>query len=247
MEISAVVAIAAVLVLGSVVSRLYGAVTVYEYQRAILYRNGSVAVVWNQGRHRYFKPHSNVQVVDLRKSLLALPGQEVLTKDNVNLKLSLVGFYEIADPVSALHRSQSYTSEFYSVAQLALRDLVGQYTLDDLLEKKSELDAKLLSTASDGALPLGLKVSQLAIKDVMLPSNLKRAYSAVLEAKKEAQRQLEQARGEQAVLRSLANSAGLFEGNPALLQARVFQALSSGNNTIVFGADDALALKGKKP
>lgn len=72
----------------------------------------------------------------------------------------------------------------------------------------------------------------------MLPANLKKAFSGILEARKESQTQLEKARGEQAVLRNLANAAGLYETNPQLLQARIIQTLANGNNTIVFGAEE---------
>lgn len=72
----------------------------------------------------------------------------------------------------------------------------------------------------------------------MLPANLKKAFAGILEAKKEAQKQLEKARGEQAVLRNLANSSAMFDGNPMLLQARIIQSLSNGNNTVIFNAPD---------
>ena len=72
----------------------------------------------------------------------------------------------------------------------------------------------------------------------MLPANLKKAFSGIIEAKKEAQTQLEKARGDQAVLRNLANAAGLYDANPQLLQARIIQTLANGNNTIVFGANE---------
>ena len=231
----------------SLAANLFAIVTVYEYQRAVFYRDGSVSRVLGAGTHRYLKRRASVQIVDMRRTMLTLPGQEILTKDNVNLKLSVAGAYEICDPVRALHGSQHYLMELYSVAQIALRDAVGLLALDDLLEKRAELDAKLLAGVSEGAAVLGLTVTALSVKDIMLPANLKRAYSAVLEARKEAQRQLEQARGEQAVLRSLANAASLYEGSPTLLQARVIQALAAGNNSIVFGADGTLAPRDKKP
>ena len=120
---------------------------------------------------------------------------------------------------------------------------VKQRRLDQLLEKKSALDAKLFEKMLVAAEDLGVTMATLAIRDVMLPANLKRAFAGALEAQKDAQRQLEVARGEQAVLRSLANSAKLYESNPSLLQARVIQALSNGNNSIVFGADDKISLK----
>jgi regulator of protease activity HflC (stomatin/prohibitin superfamily) len=121
---------------------------------------------------------------------------------------------------------------------LALRDLVAMTTIDELLEKKTEADAQLLASAATRAERLGLRISALALRDIVLPANLKKAFAAALEAQKDAQRQLEAARGEQAALRSLAISSKMHENNPALLQARLIQALSSGANTIVFNGDD---------
>lgn len=175
--------------------------------------------------------------MDKRKTILSLPGQDILTRDNINLKLSLAGFYELTDPARARHASQNYAAELYSHAQLSLRDTIASFTLDELLEKKGEIDALLLEKIADKAQAIGCTVSTLAVRDIMLPANLKKAFSGILETKKEAQIQLEKARGEQAVLRSLANAAQLFDSNPQLLQARVIQTLSNGNNTIVFGAD----------
>lgn len=247
MEVILIAALAALVVAGFLIARLFSTLTIYEYQRGIFYRDGVFAGVKGAGKYRYWKARSSVQVVDVRKAMLAIPGQEILTKDNINLKISLVGAYEISDPVRALHGSLSYVADLYSLAQVVLRDLVAQVTMDELLEKQRDLDAKLLAAVSEGAAQLGITVGQLAVKDIMLPANLKRAFSAVLEAKKDSLRQLEQARGEQAVLRSLANSSALYENNPSLLQARLVQALSAGNNSIVFGGDGKVVVKDAKP
>lgn len=221
----------------------FSSVTIFEFQKGLLYRKGRFVKLLGPGKHRYLKKHSVVQVVDTRKTLVTLPGQEILTKDNVNIKITLSGFYEVCDPVKARHASENYIAEFYNLAQMALRSLAGNATIEELLEKKGEIDAQLLAGVADKAMEIGLKVSALAVKDIMLPANLKKAFSGVLEAQKEAQRQLEKVRGEQAVLRNLANASGMYESNPMLLQARLIQALSTGNNSIVFNADEKLAVK----
>lgn len=225
--------------------RLFDFLTIYEFQKGILYKNGSFVKILDAGKHYYHKSNSMIHVLDIRKNLINLPGQEVLTKDNVSIKITLVGFYEITDPIKAVHQSGNYVTEFYNLSQIVLRNLVGAVSIDELLEKKGEIDAQLLAGVSEKAKDLGLTVSTLSVKDIMLPANLKKAFSGILEARKEAQRQLEKARGEQAVLRSLANSSGMYESNPMLLQARLVQALSTGNNNIVFNVDDKITLKEK--
>ena len=227
-------------------SRFFAVVTIYDYQKGLFYKKGSFVKILSAGKYYYLKSNSAIEVIDTRKTLVTLPGQEILTKDNVNIKITLVGFYEVTDPVQAKHQSENYVTEFYNLSQIILRDLVGAVTIDELLEKKGEIDTQLLTNISEKVKGLGLTISSLAVKDIMLPANLKRAFSGILEAQKEAQRQLEKARGELAVLRNLANSSGMYETNPMLLQARLVQALSTGNNSIVFNADDKMTIKDKQ-
>lgn len=226
--------------------RCFVSVTIFEFQKGLLYKKGAFVKTLSAGKYHYIKSRSTIEVVDTRKTMLTLPGQEILTKDNVNIKITLVGFYEVSDPVKAKHQSENYMTEFYNISQIMLRELVGAITIDELLEKKGALDTQLLTGISEKVKGIGLSVSILSVKDIMLPANLKKAFSGILEAQKEAQRLLEKARGEQAVLRNLANSSGMYESNPMLLQARLIQSLATGNNSIVFSADDKLAVKEKQ-
>lgn len=221
---------AGVLLLGL---KLVASVTVYEFQRGLLYRNGAFSRILGPGKYYYFRPVTTVDILDIRKKLVTLSSQEILTKDPVNVKITLAGFYEIVDPVKARHAAEHYITEFYNHAQLLLRDIVSTLPLDTLVEKTGEIDEQLLTGISEKAEELGLAVTRLAIKDIMLPASLKKAYSGVIEAQKEAQRLLEKTRGEQAALRSLANSSKMYDANPELLQARLIQALESGGNTLV--------------
>lgn len=219
-------------------ARKVSKVVVYDFQKGLLYKKGTFVKVLGAGRYSFIKGGTDIQIVDTRRMMLALAGQEILTKDNISLKMSLVGFYEVTDPVKAKHGSQNYISEIYNLAQVALRESAAAYTIDELLEKKAELDDQLLVRIKDKAAVLGVTFAQLSVRDIMLPANLKKAFSGIIEAKKEAQTQLEKARGEQAVLRNLANAAGLYDANPQLLQARIIQTLANGNNTVVFGTSD---------
>lgn len=243
MEYAFVFAVVAVLAGLSIYSRVFGRAFIYQYQQGLMYRDGKFVKLLEPGLYRYHKSRTEIVAMDKRKVMLNLPGQDILTRDNINLKVSLAGTYEVTDAARARHASQNYVAELYSHAQISLRDAIAGFTLDELLEKKGEIDALLLAKVADKAEAIGCTVSGLSVRDIMLPANLKKAFSGILEAKKEAQTQLEKARGEQAVLRSLANAAQLFESNPHLMQARVIQTLSNGNNTVVFGADGKLATK----
>jgi hypothetical protein len=107
------------------------------------------------------------------------------------------------------------------------------------LEKRSDNDSEIFVRVSEEANGLGFSLIKLVIRDVILPPNLKKAFAGVLETKREAQRKLEEAPGEHAVLRKLANAPALFQQNPMLHQTRLMQALSSSNNSVVLNVDGA--------
>lgn len=222
--------------------------TIYDYQAGLLYKNGKLDSKIGAGRYKTYTPTTYIHVVDLRPTTMTLSGQDILTKDNVNLKLSMTGTYQIIDVVMAAHSNESAVSALYNDAQMVLRDVIANRTFEEVLEKRSDIDAELLARVSEDAKKLGMELSKLAVRDVILPANLKKAYAGVLEAQKEAQRKIEEARGEHAVLRNLANASQMFAQNPMLYQARLLQALSSGNNSVVLNIDGAkIEAKPAKP
>jgi regulator of protease activity HflC (stomatin/prohibitin superfamily) len=177
-------------------------------------------------------------MMDLRKTSIGVPGQEVLTADSVGLKLSLLLTYQVADPAKAAHESQNWYCDLYNAAQLAARAVVGGVSVEALLTQRLDISAQLLARVQPEAAKIGVGVLALEVKDAMLPNDLKRAFADVLKAKQEGQAALERARGESASLRNLANAARVLEGNPALMNLRLIQSLSaaqSAGNTLVFG------------
>jgi regulator of protease activity HflC (stomatin/prohibitin superfamily) len=183
--------------------RSFAQEAVFGHQRGLLYRNGRLQKEVGPARHRFLKAFGRLDIYDVRRQPLILAGQEILTRDNISARVSLV----------------------------------GALSLEELLTKRGDLDAGLLADVAEKAKALGFELPALAIRDVMLPANLKRALAGVLEAKKHAERNLEKARGEQAVLRSLANSSKIYDGYPALLQARRIEAMAQGKNSIIFGGE----------
>jgi regulator of protease activity HflC (stomatin/prohibitin superfamily) len=182
--------------------------------------------------------HWTVHPVDLRRSLMAVAGQDVLTADNVSLKLSLVVSYQVAEPVKAAHETQNWMGDLYHAAQLALRAVVNAVPVESLLSQRLEIAGQLLTRVQPETSKIGVTVHAVEVKDVMFPAELKRAFADVLKAKQEGQAALERARGESASLRNLANAARLMEGNPALLNLRLIQSVTAaqaGGNTLVLG------------
>jgi regulator of protease activity HflC (stomatin/prohibitin superfamily) len=136
-----------------------------------------------------------------------------------------------------VHDTANFTHDLHMAVQLALREVVAELTLDDLMAARKTLDAEVLKRATEKVTSIGLALKDLAIRDIILPASLKKSLSGVIEAQKDTLKNLEKVRGEHAVLRSLANAASLYKDNPALLNARLIQTLEQGGNTIVFGAD----------
>ena len=240
-QITAVILVVAVFV-GVVVAMLAKeyrhAYLVSEGYVGLLYHKGKFLEVLDAGRHIRWGRHFTLGVNDLRKTSLLVAGQDVLTADNVGLKLSLLVTYQVTDPVKAAHETQHWQGDLYNAAQLALRAVVGGVAVEALLNQRLEIGAQLLARVQPEAAKIGVNVHSVEVKDVMFPADLKRAFAEVLKSKQEGQAALERARGESAALRNLANAAKLLEGNPALMNLRLMQSLSAAQtagNTLVLG------------
>jgi regulator of protease activity HflC (stomatin/prohibitin superfamily) len=222
---------------------------VAEGQAGLVYRHGVFVRQIKAGRHVIWGFGWTVNTVDLRKTSVVVPGQDVLTSDSVGLKLSLLLTYQVADPAKASHESQNWYGDLYNAAQLAARAVVGGVTVEALLAQRIDIGAQLLARVQPEGAKIGVNVLALEVKDAMLPNDLKRAFSEVLKAKQEGQAALERARGESASLRNLANAARVLEGNPALMNLRLMQSLSAAQNagnTLVVGEPNFVPLKNGK-
>ena len=204
--------------------------TIHETEFGVLYVKGRFERVLVPGRHWILRPSARVERLDSRRRLLAVQSQEILTSDNVHLRLSAVVSLRVTDPARALHESESYEREVYVVTQLALRAAVAETGIDDVLERKLQIGEGLLETVAARGESLGVEVDAVEIRDVILPGEMRVAFSDVVRARAEGRAALERARGESAALRNLANAARAIEGNPALMNLRILQAISQGQS-----------------
>jgi regulator of protease activity HflC (stomatin/prohibitin superfamily) len=215
----------------------YRRLIIFEHEQGLAYRYGKFVGVWGPGLHWYSPRVTTVHKVDIRSRSVTIPAQELLSADNVSIKVSVAVNYKIADPYKAYHSSVNSEAALYLLLQLQLRDLVGAVPMDELLSKRKQLAEMLLGGSREKAAELGIELLQAGIKDVMFPGELKNIYAQVVNARNEGLAALERARGESAALRNLANAAKLLENNPALLQLRILQAVENKpGNTIVFSA-----------
>jgi regulator of protease activity HflC (stomatin/prohibitin superfamily) len=233
-----------VVILVLFLSRLVTLQTVFENERGVVYRNGRFHRVLQPGRHWTFAFLEKVQSVDVRARVITIPGQDVLTSDNITVKVSIAVNFKVDDPFKALNSSFNYFESLYSIVQLELRDLFGITPIDELLAKRGEIGKALFEKSRDKVGELGLILMSADIKDIMLPGDLKNIFAQIVNARNEGLAALERARGESASLRNLANTARLLENNPALLQLRILQALDgkSGNTIVLSISPDMLAL-----
>jgi regulator of protease activity HflC (stomatin/prohibitin superfamily) len=197
--------------------------TVREYERAVRLVDGRVRDVLGPGRHRYRARRTELHRVDVRPQLVTVSGQEVLTADGVTVRVTAVLRTAVADPVPFLTASQNAHGEVYAAAQQALRAAVAGLNLEALLGSRTGLGPELLAEIQAVGARVGLTVDEVAVRDVMLPGELRRAFAQAVLAREQGKAELERARAEAATLRSLANTARLLEEHPALLRLRTLQ------------------------
>jgi len=235
--LSLLLVIAGVLVvIGFVLPKALLRITIFEYERGLRYSKGRFDRILEAGQYWYSPLRSRIDKVDIRPSFLPVNGQEVLTSDGVSLKVSLAARYELVDPQVAVHQIQDYQAALYLELQMALREIIGNATVDEVLEKRNSFGKALFETSVEKAARLGLKLHDVNLKDIMFPGALKQTFAQVVQARKEGHAALERARGETAALRNLANAAKMMEKSPTLLQLRLLHAVGgSTGNTLVLG------------
>jgi regulator of protease activity HflC (stomatin/prohibitin superfamily) len=222
-------------------------VVIFDYQRGLLYIDGRFDRVLFPGRYRFIARTDTVRVVDARPQYVTIPGQEVLTADGVTIKLTIAAGYEVADFDVAYNKVAFVDQALYLTLQIALRRIVGEVEVADLLTQRAQIGDRLVELARDKVAETGLRLIEADVKDILFPGELKRIFAQVVQARQEGLAALEKARGETAALRNLANAARLVEANPALLQLRLLQTVqATPGATLVIGAPDAVLPKAKR-
>jgi len=230
---------ACVLVIFVSIKKIFSIVTVFEYESALKYTKGELVEVLKPGQYLCFNFNTIIEKIDTRLNFITISGQEILTADGAPIKINVTGTYEITDPVTAVNNTINYYESLHLMLQLALREAITTMKLEEIFEKRNQINTSILEDVATKAERLGIRFHSADIKDITLIGEIKKAFTQVLQAQKEGQAQLERARGEAAALRSLANSAKMLENNPALLQLRILQSLGeSSGNTIVLNTNN---------
>jgi regulator of protease activity HflC (stomatin/prohibitin superfamily) len=223
---------------------------VFDWQTALLYHDGVFKRTLGPGKYRLFAPPHSWVLFDRRPQFLTVPGQEVLSRDALGLKITLVAEYRIEDPAS-LMRSFTLSSQMdvanaiYPLIQIPIREAAATYTLDEIIQNRDALPEMVRAASTERLSNAGIKLIKVAVRDIMIAKELRDAFAASAIAQKTAGATLERARGEVAAMRALTNAARMAQGNPELMQLRALQAMqaSDGRHTVIFDFSG----KGKPP
>ncbi len=211
-------------------------IVVDELEAVVLIRRGAVKAELPTGVHR-LRPRTD-QIVRLprQEQILIVRSQETLTSDGASIRASVALTYRVTDAMTAA-RAMPFFETLHLRTQLALRKVVGERELEQLLAERAELDTALAQSATESiGDEFGLTVTGAAVRDLIVPGALRSAVADVVAARLAGQAALERARGETAALRSLANAARMAQDNPALLQLRLLQSIEPEGNTFVLGS-----------
>jgi len=210
-----------------------------EYERAVVFRLGRlVHAPKGPGITLVFTGIDRMVRISLRTIVHDVPPQDVITRDNVSLKVNAVIYYRVIDPTKAVVEVEQYHYATSQLAQTTLRSVLGQVELDDLLSQREQLNLQLQVILDKHADPWGIKVSMVEVKQVDLATEMQRAIAKQAEAERGKRAKVIHAGGELAASRALAEAAQIISANPTTLQLRYLQTLAEiateKNSTIVF-------------
>ena len=210
-----------------------------EYERGVIFRLGKLlSRPKGPGVILVFAPIDRIVRVSLRTIVLDVPPQDVITRDNVSVKVSAVVYFRVMDPRKAIVEVESYHYATAQLAQTTLRSVLGQVELDDLLSQRERLNQQLQQILDLHTDPWGVKVSAVEVKHVDLPADMQRAMARQAEAEREKRAKIIHASGELEASRNLAQAAATIASQPVAITLRYLQTLteiaSEKNSTIVF-------------
>jgi len=211
---------------------------VQEYERGVIFRLGRLVGARGPGLFFIIPFIERMVKIDLRVVTLDVPRQDVITRDNVTVKVDAVVYFKVLDPEWAVTRIVDFYRATSLVAQTTLRSVLGQSDLDELLSKRDELNQKLQTIIDESTEPWGVKVTIVEVRDVSLPADMINAMSRQAQAERERRAKVIHAEGEFEASRRLAEAGAVMAAEPTTLQLRYLQTLteiaSDRNSTVVF-------------
>ena len=209
-----------------------------EYERGVVFRLGRLIELKGPGLVIIWPMIDKLVKVGLRTVTMDVPSQDIITKDNVTVKVNAVVYFRVVDPSKAITEVADYEYATSQISQTTLRSVLGQSALDDLLSKRDELNAELQKIIDEQTEPWGIKVSTVEVKNVDLPVEMQRAIAKQAEAERERRAKVIHAEGEFQASQKLADAAAIIGTQPSAIQLRFLQTLTEisaeKNSTIIF-------------
>ncbi|HMK51428.1 MAG TPA: slipin family protein [Thermodesulfobacteriota bacterium] len=209
-----------------------------EYERGVIFRLGRLIGAKGPGIFFIIPGVDKMLRISLRTVTLDIPPQDVITRDNVSIKVNAVVYFRVIDPNKAVVEVENYLYATSQLAQTTLRSVVGQMELDELLAQREKINIQLQDILDKHTEPWGIKVSLVETKQVDLPDEMRRAIARQAEAERERRAKIIHAEGEYQAAEKLAQAANVISVNPAALQLRFLQTLTEiateKNSTTIF-------------
>ena len=210
-----------------------------EWERGVVLRLGRMLPqAKSAGVRLVFWPIETLYRISLRTETLDVPPQDIITRDNVSVKINAVCYFRVVDANLAVSQVQNYLYATSQKAQTTLRSIVGQFELDEILAEREKVNAKLQTILDQDTEPWGIKVTKVEVKQVDIPEQMQRAIARQAEAERERRAKVIHADGEFQASAKLAEAAGILETQPAAIQLRYLQTLTEigaeKNTTIIF-------------
>ncbi len=209
-----------------------------EYERAVLFRLGRIRELKGPGLIIIIPGIDKIVKIDMRTITMDVPPQDVITKDNVSIKVNAVVYFRVLDANAAVVNVENYLFATSQLAQTTLRSVCGQVELDEILSEREKINMQLQEILDRSTDPWGIKVSLVEVKHIDLPEEMKRAMAKQAEAERERRAKVINAEGEFQAAQKLIDAAALMETQPMSLQLRYLQTLNQiaaeNNSTTVF-------------
>ena len=209
-----------------------------EYERGVIFRLGRIIAAKGPGLIILIPIIDRIVKVSLRLVALDVDPQDVITRDNVSVKVNAVLYFRVVDPVKAIVQVENYAYAMSQLAQTTLRSVCGQAELDDLLAERDKINAKLQEILDTHTDPWGIKVTTVELKQIDLPQEMQRAIARQAEAERERRAKVINAEGEFQAAAKLAEASSIIENHPVALQLRYLQTMremaAESNSTTFF-------------
>jgi len=209
-----------------------------EYQRGVIFRLGRLVGARGPGLFLIIPIVERMVIVDLRIVTMDVPRQDVITQDNVTIKVDAVVYFRVTDPEDAVVKVMDYIRATSLVAQTTLRSVLGQSELDELLSKREQVNARLQQIIDEATEPWGVKVTIVEVRDIGLPPEMVRAMAKQAEAERERRAKIIHALGEFQAAEKLADAGKIMAATPTTLQLRYLQTLTEisteRQSTVIF-------------